>query len=690
MTGRIIALAGNPNVGKSTVFNGLTGLRQHTGNWPGKTVEVAKGQATHGGIGYALVDLPGSYSLLAHSGEEEIARDFLCFEKYDAAVVVLDACCLERNLNLALQVLEAQPRTVLCVNLMDEAEKKRIAVDVSILSKRLGVPVVGCAAGHRKGLNALMDAVALVSDPKKPPPTVSIVQYPPSIEQAIQTVADALPPKMADAPVPARWAALRLLEGDASLLHSLEEALQIDLPSACGNALQAAWAFLADSGIPRESLRDRIVESLYGVAESLCAACVRSDGGVNHRQLQADRLLTGRWIGIPVMLALLALVFWITLTGANGPSAWLAKQLTLLEGSLTHLLQAFACPPWLIGAFIQGAFRTLAWVVSVMLPPMAIFFPFFTLLEDAGYLPRVAFNLDRHFKRCGVCGKQALTMCMGLGCNAVGVAGCRIIDSPRERLIAILTNCLVPCNGRFPMMIAVLAMFFAGSGALSGAVLPAVLLAGVIATGVLATLGVSLFLSKTLLKGIPSSFTLELPPYRWPRIGQVVVRSLLDRTVFVLGRAVAFAAPMGLLLWLLANVSPGGVSLLARMTGFLDPLGRLLGMDGVILSAFLLGLPANEIVLPILLMAYLAQGSLAEVPNLMDMKAILAAHGWTWVTAACTLLFSLMHWPCSTTCLTIRKETGSTGWTLLAIGLPTALGMGVCALVALVGRWMGG
>jgi ferrous iron transport protein B len=316
---------------------------------------------------------------------------------------------------------------------------------------------------------------------------------------------------------------------------------------------------------------------------------------------------------------------------------------------------------------------------------MAIFFPAFTLLEDLGYLPRVAFVLDHAFRQAGACGKQALTMCQGLGCNACGVTGCRIIDSPRERLIAILTNCLVPCNGRFPTLIALITIFFVGDGAgvLTG-LGAAVLLLGVLVLGVAGTLACSRLLSATVLKGMPSSFTLELPPFRKPRVGQVVVRSLLDRTLFVLGRAAAVAAPAGAVIWLLANVTVGEATVLAHCTRFLDPFARLFGLDGVILMAFLLGWPANEIVIPVMLMAYLSCGRLVELDSLTQLGQLLTANGWTWNTAVCTMLFSLFHWPCSTTCITVYRETKSLKWTAWAVLLPTALGFALCFLVNLI------
>ena len=352
-----------------------------------------------------------------------------------------------------------------------------------------------------------------------------------------------------------------------------------------------------------------------------------------------------------------------------------------MQDRLTDFFQYLHAPEWLHGILVLGVYRVLAWVVSVMLPPMAIFFPLFTLLEDAGYLPRVAYNLDKPFKRCCACGKQALCMCMGFGCNAAGIIGCRIIDSPRERMLAILTNNFVPCNGRFPTLIAILTMFFVGTaGGVGSSLLSAVLLTAVIVFGVAVTFAVTKLLSKTLLKGIPSSFTLELPPYRKPQIGKVIVRSVFDRTLFVLGRAICVAAPAGMVIWLMANITIGDASVLNHCASFLNPFARLMGLDGVILIAFILGFPANEIVIPIVIMAYMEQGSILDLSSLAQMKELFVANGWTWITAISTMLFSLMHWPCSTTLLTIKKETGSWKWTALAVLIPASIGFVSCIL----------
>ena len=657
---RVIALAGNPNVGKSTLFNGLTGMRQHTGNWPGKTVSAARGLCRTGGEPVALVDIPGAYSLWAQSAEEEAALEAVCFGGADGVLVVCAAASLERNLNLVYQIMEAKDRVAVCVNLLDEAEKQGVSVDLEALSRHLGVPVTGACARDGKGLKqALAAAVGTISRPPHPRRAL----YPAPIERAAARIT-ALLPKEVGQWVQPRFAALRLLEGDGLFLRLLRRRVAI------GEAvMQAAETARAELSLSRQGASSLLVEGIYRAAEDACRKAVKIPAQPWDKTLRADRLLTG-FRGVPVMLLLLALVFYLTIQGANAPSAWLAKGFEALEAAADGLLLRLGASAFLRGVILEGVRGTLGKVISVMLPPMAIFFPLFTLLEDSGYLPRVAFTLDGLFERCRACGKQALTMCMGLGCNAVGVTGCRIIDSPRERLIAILTNSLMPCNGRFPLLITVAAVFFGGGGALSSALL----LAGMIGLSAGTTLLLSRLLSATVLRGLPSAYTLELPPYRVPRVGQVIVRSVLDRTLFVLGRAAAVAAPAGLVIFLFSRVTVAGSTLLAYLTGFLDPLGRFMGLDGVILTGFLLGFPANEIVLPLILLAYGAEGEGAALGD------ILRAHGWTGLTALNVMLFSLFHFPCSTTLLTVYKETKSAKWTLLALLLPLALGILLCAL----------
>ncbi|WP_283608276.1 ferrous iron transport protein B [Faecalispora anaeroviscerum] len=688
---QIIALAGNPNVGKSTVFNGLTGMNQHTGNWPGKTVVNAQGQYHHNGTNYIMVDIPGTYSLIANSAEEEVARDFICFGGADAVVVVADATCLERNLNLVLQTMEITNRVVLCVNLMDEAKKKKIRIDLPRLSERLGIPVVGMSARSGKGLDRLMDTVAAQTQTAAKQNPLQI-QYSDEIESAISLIE----PVVAEAlqgTVNSRWVALQLLDSDDSLLLSMKNYLGFDLLEREEILQKVAQARreLEAAGVPQEEFRDEVVTRIVSTCEEISRETVRFEQEkYAERDRRVDRILTSKLTGIPIMIAMLFGIFWITIAGANAPSSFLSAGLFSLEQPLSDFFLWVSAPDWLRGIVVDGMFRTLAWVISVMLPPMAIFFPLFTLLEDSGYLPRIAFNLDHFFCKACAHGKQALTMCMGFGCNACGVIGCRIIDSPRERLIAILTNNFVPCNGRFPTLIAIITMFFAGAvGGAFQSVVSTLMLTGVIVLGVFMTLMISRLLSKTILKGMPSSFHLELPPYRRPQFGKVIVRSIFDRTLFVLGRAIVVAAPAGLIIWVLANVSVGNSSILAHCAAFLDPFAKLMGLDGYILMAFILGFPANEIVVPILIMSYMATGSLTELGSLSELHTLLVSNGWTWLTAVCTMLFCLLHWPCGTTCLTVRKETQSLKWTLAAFAIPTATGMILCMVVANTARLLG-
>ncbi|MHB1154912.1 MAG: nucleoside recognition domain-containing protein, partial [Eubacteriales bacterium] len=514
---------------------------------------------------------------------------------------------------------------------------------------------------------------------------INTVYYSEAIENSINRlssfIADIFEKKINPRPI-----AVRLLSSDVSFADSIKGFYKLsdDQITVLENKINDEKLYLSENDIYETTLKDYITDKIIHTSEEICKKAVSYHTIQNDlRDRRIDRIITGRLSGFPIMLAMLAVIFWLTIYGANYPSQLIAKFLFNIGEHLAFFLQQNSVNEIIIDVGINGIYRVLAWVVSVMLPPMAIFFPLFTLLEDLGYLPRVAFNLDRCFKGCSACGKQSLTMCMGFGCNAAGVIGCRIIDSPRERLIAILTNNFVPCNGRFPAIISMITMFF-----IIGVILPfqsvfaAIILTAFIIFSIFITLGVSWLLSATVLRGIPSSFTLELPPYRCPKVGQVLIRSLIDRTLFVLGRAIMVAAPAGLIIWLMANITAGELTLLEHVSGFLDPIAKAIGLDGVILTAFILGFPANEIVIPIIIMAYTAQGSLTDISSLDALRQLFISNGWTVITALCFILFSLMHWPCSTTLITIYRETKSIKWTATAFFIPVFIGIIICFAVS--------
>lgn len=599
-----IALIGNPNVGKSTIFNTLTGMHQHTGNWPGKTVASAKGIFNYKDHSLEIIDLPGTYSLIASSEEEVVSRDYLMSNSYDLVIVVCDSLCLERNLNLVFQILEITNNVIVVVNLLDEAKKNNVDINLTVLEEELGVKVVGTAARNKIGIKELKESIINF-------------KYNEKKEKNIDKIKD--------------------------------ESFTYNTANKCSNIIKKTVKYNTSNRVKR-----------------------------NHF---IDKILTNKYTAIPLMLILMMFIFWLTITGANYPSNLLFELFSSLEDSTYSFFNYINMPVWLNNLIVNGILKTLGWVVSVMLPPMAIFFPLFTLLEDLGILPRVAFNLDKGFQKCNSCGKQALCMMMGFGCNAAGVVGTRIIDSKRERLIAILTNSLIPCNGRFPSLIVIISMFLVSN---NSSFLNVFFLTIIILVSIGITFFISWLLSKTILKGYPSSFTLELPPYRKPQIIKVIVRSVFDKTLHILGRSVVVTIPVGIIIYMLANINIDDISILSYINNIFDPIGRFIGLDGVIVVAFILGFPANEIVLPIILMSYLNLGTLTDYTSINEFKKILVDNHWTILTAINMLIMILFHFPCATTCLTIRKETNSNKWMIFSMILPLLIGIILCMITTFI------
>lgn len=651
-----VALVGNPNVGKSTVFNLLTGLNQHTGNWPGKTVSVSEGKMIYENREYIFVDLPGTYSLFYNSPEEEITSQYLSGSDSDITLIVCDESALERNLILALQAIEISKKPILCLNMADEAKKKGVEIDKLKLSELLNIPVIEISARKKSSSKAIIKAID----------DAISKEYTPAQTEYVSAIKEAIEEKEKELNSLDKWQKRRVA------LYDLENGKGVD-------------EVFSRYGYNEKMVKEKISYSFVKASENISQQVIKKYK--ENKISNLDKIITGKYTSYFFIFIILGIIFWITIVGANYPSMLLSDMFVFFEEKISKLFISINLHPVITDILLNGLYKVVTWVVSVMLPPMMIFFPLFTFLEDFGYLPRLAFCVDSSFQKFNACGKQALTYCMSFGCNAAGIVSSRIIDSQKEKLIAIATNNFIPCNGRFPILISIISIFLMQSikGKYSSVVC-ALFLTVFIFISVSFAMITSKILSLTILKSEDTSYTLELPDYRKPQFGKIIIRSVFDRTLFVLARAVAVAAPAGLLIWFLANVKYNDVSILRHISLFLDPVGKIFGMDGVLLLSFILGLPANEIVIPIALMCYFQNGNLIKIEDLNVIREIFLLNGWTLTTAICVIVFTIMHWPCSTTIVTIYKETKSIKWTLLSVVTPTVCGLALCFIINLISK----
>lgn len=590
----LIALLGNPNVGKSTLFNLLTGKNEHTGNWSGKTVSNETGNFKYKNKKYTIVDLPGIYSLNTNNEDEIIAKRFITNKNEKLIIIVIDALKIERNLKLVLETINIYNKVIVCVNLLDEAKKKGISVNTKKLETILKVPVVGISAKNKEGIDILLEKID-------------------------------------------------------------------NFKNSDNNHFSDTTKY----------------------ANIIYKSITNSNNNINDKVIKIDKILTSKKFGIPIMLLLFGVILWITIIGANYPSKYLSKFLFYIYDKLFILLSNLHINKTIIDFLLNGIYKVTAWVISVMLPPMMIFFPLFSILEDSGYFPRIAFNTDKIFQKCGTCGKQSLTMCMGYGCNACGIIASRIIENRKQKLIAILTNVFSPCNGRFPALIAMIIIFLNNKkNTFIHSIYSALFLLLIIIFSFIVTLITSKILSKTILKNEDSSFTIELPSYRKPKILKTIIDSIFDRTIFVLARAIKGAIPAGIIIWLFTHIYINNQFILSYIIKLLEPLGNLMGLDGTILNSFILGFPANEIVIPTMIMSYENLSTITDYNSINELSTILINNNWNIITAISFIIFTICHFPCFTTILTIKKETNSNKLTILSILIPTIIGIMLTIIIA--------
>lgn len=659
---KLILLSGNPNVGKTSIFRLLTGIHHQIKNLTGKSISAQMGRIKNNKE-YVIVDLPGIYSLLGSTDEEILVRDTILFDNTHKNIIVIDSCFLEKNLNLVFQILEMNKNVLLCLNFIDELNNKKIEINTEKLSELLDVPVIMCSAKNNIGINDLIKSFDIEKN------SSYFLNYGGKIESLLN---DFIPLIGLDAiyDINKRFVALKLLEGDKSIVKSIYSRYGIDILSKEVNE------FLRN--INFEEIRKEVAIIINNECKTVASKTIKYlNQDINENSKKIDKIITSKKWGIILSLLSFFLVFYLTIVLSNYPSRFLNIFFNFIENKLYDIFIYLKVTKYIYEPLIFGIFRIIGKIISTMLPPMAIFFTLFSLGEESGLLPRIVFNCDKIFKCCKSHGKQALTMCMGFCCNAYGVIGSKVIDSPRDKLVAILTNNFIPCSGRISLLISIISIFFIKE---TNNFYISLILVGFILFGIFISLFITKILATTVLKNINSHFTLELPPYRKPNIKSVIYRSFIDKTLFILIKAIKVSLPAGIIIWLFANININEISLLNHISHFLNPFAELLGLDGFILFAFILALPANEIVLVIILMGYLSSGIMITIPtNITELKEILVNNGWDTIKALNVCLFSIMNCPCLTTFLTIKKEVG-VKWSILAF----LISLITCTLILLL------
>lgn len=643
-----ILLCGNPNVGKSSIYNILTHSHEHTGNWTGKTVELSTKKIV--GTDYYLVDLPGIYSLSSLSEEENIAKMTMLFSDYKSIIYVVDATQIEKNLNLLFQILQINKNIILCINMIDELENKNIKLDTNILSNILGIKVIKFSTYKNIGYNELIEAI------KEDNYCEYNYYYNEEIEKHINNISSYLPVGFNN-----RYMSISVLNKDEYLVKYVKERYGINLEN------NDVKNYIMN--INSEEISDQISIKINTLSRIVTNEVFKKSGENSISLL--DKIFSNKIYSIIMMTFIMFLIFLITITLANYPSDLLGELFNKFEYFIYKLCLNFNIPKVIYEPILFGVYRVVTFIISVMFPPLVIFFIMWTYAEESGILPRIAFNFDKICSYSNCHGKQCLTMCSGFGCNACAVVGARIMDNKRDRIIAILTNSFIPCNGRFPMIIAIITMFLVNS---NNKILVSIYLCGFVILAMIISFLISFILSKTILKGYPSFFVLELPEYKKVKLSKILKTSIVYKSLSILKKAILVSIPAGLIIWLLTNININNMSVFLIISNFLDKFAKIIGLDGNILLSFILALPANEIVLPIIIMGYLGNSNISLISDYIGIKSILLNNGWTVNTAICTILFSLMHFPCGTTLSTIKSEIGYK-WAFYSFIIPLITGI---------------